>query len=743
LSLLIISEKEIAARRIASILSRGAAKRTNIARVPVHRYTDDSGRDVAVVGLRGHVFNLDYPSKLNNWFSISPRNLIDVEPVKVEEAPHIVEALRQLSRKADEVVIATDYDREGELIGVEALAVVLEQNPDLKVRRSRFSALTPQEVNGAFENPVEVDHALAAAGETRQVIDLVWGAVLTRFISMASSRVGSDFLSVGRVQSPTLALIVDLEQEIEAFVPTPYWELWAHCLKDDTEFRAHHKTKRFDERAAAEAAHAHAGTATEGAVTGLKRSTRKERPPAPFNTTSFLAAASSLRISAAKAMSIAEDLYTHGYISYPRTDNTVYPPSLDLRSILDRLRETPFKPDAETLLAQEEMRASRGKMSATDHPPIHPTAPATPGKLRPDAWKVYELVVRRFMATVAWDAVQENTVAQLDIGGEPFVADGRRYLDRGWKRFYPYFRDIENLLPALEEGDHVTVRELRLLDLQTKPPARFTQGKLIQEMDRRGLGTKSTRHTIIQKLYDRGYITGTSIAPTGTGRAVSSALEKHARTVTDPEMTATLERDMTLIAEGQSSLDKVVGESREMLTNIMDVLESERKAIGDEIKIALREQNTIGTCPQCGGSIISMRSRRNKRFAGCINFPKCRQSYPLPQRGRIEAAGRQCESCGGPMITLYSSRSKLEFCVNLECPTNAERVRRNAEEKERRQREEAEAAAAKKAEDAKKPRPRPKRARKPAATGGPARKRATARKPRAKKPKAEGPAAEE
>jgi DNA topoisomerase IA len=386
---------------------------------------------------------------------------VEVDPIKVEEAPHIVGALRDLAREADAVIIATDYDREGELIGVEALNVVQEENGDLSAKRSRFSALTPQEVNEAFANLVEVDHALAQAGETRQIIDLVWGAVLTRFLSMASSQVGSDFLSVGRVQTPTLALIVDREIEVEGFVPVPYWEL---------------------------------------------------------------------KMGAAKAMSVAEDLYTSGYISYPRTDNTVYPPSLDLRGILEQLRETPFKEEAERLLAQETISPSRGKTQTTDHPPIHPAAPGNEKKLKGDKWKVYEMVVRRFMATVAWHAHIENRKADLDIGGEPFRSEGAHYLDRGWRDFYPYFRDIEKFLPDLVEGEVVPVEGVELLDLETKPPSRYSQGKLIQEMDRLGLGTKSTRHTIIQKLYARNYIESSPLRPTATGRAVISALENHART---------------------------------------------------------------------------------------------------------------------------------------------------------------------------------------------------------------------
>jgi DNA topoisomerase-1 len=234
-----------------------------------------------------------------------------------------------------------------------------------------------------------------------------------------------------------------------------------------------------------------------------------------------------------------------------------------------------------------------------------------------------------------------------------------------------------------------TVKGTELLDLETKPPSRFSQGKLIQEMDRLGLGTKSTRHSIIQKLYARKYIQGSPIQPTATGRAVISALEHHARTITEPDMTCTLEADMTKIAEGESNLDEIVAESREMLTDIMETLEAERTDIGNEIKLALREQNTIGSCPSCDdGMIVAMRSRRNKRFGGCVNYPDCKQSYPLPQRGRIEGTGEQCPDCGAPRIALYSrGRGKSEFCVNLDCPSNAERLKAMRENAEKRKKE--------------------------------------------------------
>ena len=151
-------------------------------------------------------------------------------------------------------------------------------------------------------------------------------------------------------------------------------------------------------------------------------------------------------------------------------------------------------------------------------------------------------------------------------------------------------------------------------------------------------------------------------------------------------MTATLEADMTRIAEGETTLEDIVTESRQMLGSIMEKLEAERTEVGNEIKVALREQNTMGTCPSCGdGVIVAMRSRRNKRFAGCVNYPDCRQSYPLPQRGRIEGTGVSCEVCGGPRIALYSKgRGKSEFCINMDCASNVERLKEIAEAKAKR-----------------------------------------------------------
>ena len=200
-----------------------------------------------------------------------------------------------------------------------------------RVKRARFSAFTKQEIDTAFSSLTEPDDKLADSAECRQKIDLAWGAVLTRFISLASKQGGNNFLSVGRVQSPTLALLVDRFKAIEGFVPQPYWDVNAQFRSGD-EFNASHVGNPFFDEEAAKKALSSCEGATKGKVSRYESNEKDEYPLPPFNTTMLLMEANKLGLSASRAMRIAEDLYTSGYISYPRTDNTVYPGSLGLKS---------------------------------------------------------------------------------------------------------------------------------------------------------------------------------------------------------------------------------------------------------------------------------------------------------------------------------------------------------------------------------------------------------------------------
>jgi DNA topoisomerase I len=661
----VICEKNIAARRIAYILSGGQVKSAHLGKIPVYSFTKNN-ESWDVIGLKGHIINLDYPSGFNQWTKIPPHELIEVEPCKNVSERGIASALKTLIKDTPSLIVATDFDREGELIGVEVVNLLRSYNPALTdIKRARYSAITPYEINTAFDNLTDVDYNLSSAGEARQVIDLVWGAVLTRFISLTSHRLGRDFLSIGRVQSPTLALLVEREKEIKSFVPKPYWVLLAQ-LKKDKPIDTTHEHGVFREEQTAQQLYEKIKDSKEALVKEVKKIVTNEIPPAPFNTTSFIQAASYLGFSAAKAMSIAEELYMMGLTSYPRTDNTVYPPSLNINSILQKLSQAHFSKEVKEIQTNGRSYPTRGKQQTTDHPPIHPVDAPTK-KLGADQEKIYELICRRFFATLAKDAISETTDVWFDISGEKFITSGYRLIEAHWRHIYPYFKEKKKQLPELIEGEKLEIAKITIKKDTTKPPQRYTQGALIAKMEQLSLGTKSTRHEIISKLYGRKYVTGNTPVPTSTAIAVVDALVNC--DVVKPKMTAVLESDMNEIAEGKKTLEATVKESREMLTKVMAELEPEKENIKNNITNAVKAQNTIGPCPKCGKSLMVRVSKKGKRFVGCTGYPDCTNTYSLPQQGGLTMTTKLCEACNVPIVQVkMKGRHSWALCLNSECP---------------------------------------------------------------------------
>jgi DNA topoisomerase-1 len=662
---LVICEKNIAARRIAYILSGGKSKSMRLGKTPVYEFTKD-GEIWKIVGLRGHIINLDFPESFNQWNKIPPSDLIDVEPCKKITEKGIAASLRTLVDKNPFLIVATDFDREGELIGVEVVDLLKEYNKNIdQIKRAKFSAITNYEIKTAFDKLVEVDYNLSSAGESRQVIDLIWGAVLTRFISLTSQRYGKEFLSIGRVQSPTLALLVDREKRIKNFEPKTYWKIIVSLKKKET-FKATHSEGQFWDEKQVQKIFNKVKNSKEASIKKVDKKILKEYPPSPFSTTTFLESVAHIGISATKAMSIAEELYMSGLISYPRTDNTVYPPSLNIKGILQKLSNSQFSKEVLEVLNNGRDRPTRGKKQTTDHPPIHPVGAPAGRKLSFDQQKIYELICRRFLATLAKDAVSETVDVSLDISGEDFKTNGYRLIEPNWRAIYPYFKEKGKPIPELIEGEKIVITKIKLKEEQTKPPQRYTQGSLIGKMEELSLGTKSTRHEIINKLFYRKYITLSPLAPTPTAFAVIEALADY--DVIKPIMTATLEKNMDLISEGKKTLEETVSESRKMLTSVMKTLESDKDKIRDSIKNAQMEQNTIGKCPKCGKPMVVRTSKMNKRFVGCTGFPDCKNTYSLPQMGGIISTDKECEECLAPVIKVKSKGKRAwELCLNSEC----------------------------------------------------------------------------
>lgn len=720
---LIVTEKNDAAGQIARLLSdSGKPKADKVYDTPVYRFRR-GGEDCVTIGLRGHILQPDFPPELKfndeeGWFGVTaegevlpadiPDGLarppydtkrkpylkdgIDIKGWKIASLPYlvwapiektpaekgIIRSLKNLAKKADSVVIGTDFDREGELIGSDALRQIREVAPDVPVSRARYSAFTKAEIDHAFNNLVELDQDLADAGESRQYIDLIWGAVLTRYLTTARFSGFGNTRSAGRVQTPTLALVVERERERMAFKPEDYWVIFGEASHgEDDPFKVSHTTARFWDKDAADAAYANVAQAKEARVTAVERKSRTQRPPAPFNTTSLQAAAAAEGISPARAMRLAESLYMDGLISYPRVDNTVYPSSLDLKDCVRTISKIPqYAPTCKALLSQPKLTATRGKQETTDHPPIYPTGAADPEKLQPAAWKLYNLIARRFLATLMGPATIEGTKVTFDVNGEPFQASGNVLANPGFRSIYPYGLKKDDQLPELHEGDVCDVEKMDLLAKQTEPPARYSQGKLIQEMEKRGLGTKSTRASIIDTLYQRKYLKNDPCEPSQLGMAIIDALNTYAPRITTPEMTSELEDDMTKVAEGTDTQTQVVTHSRALLAGMMDGLIEHTEDLSEAIADAVTADAKIGVCPKCGRDLVVKTSAKTRgSFAGCMGWPDCDVTYPLPQ-GRIEALEGEaavCPDCGAPRIKVQPFRQKAyETCINPACPTNRE-----------------------------------------------------------------------
>ncbi len=725
---LIITEKNDAAGQIARLLADGKATKDTVYKTPVYRFARD-GHDCVTIGLRGHILGVDFPvemvwGKKRGWVGLTAEGEIVEAPdvpdtlptppwekkrspftaegialktwkipalpyltyapiIKLPAEKEIIRALKNLAKKADSVVIATDFDREGELIGLDALSMVREVNASAPISRARYSAFIKDEIRQAFSQDglVELDFDLAHAGETRQHIDLVWGAVLTRYLTLARYSGFGNTRSAGRVQTPTLALVVAKEKEREAFVPEDYWVLSGMCAPDGTgddgAFAVTHATARFKDEAAASAAHAAVKDATRATVTSIEKRRRKSRPPAPFNTTSLMAAASGIGIRPSRTMRIAESLYMAGYISYPRVDNTVYPDGLDYAGLLKMLGAgyAAYKPHADALLAASGAGAgfhpTRGKQFDTDHPPIYPTGPANPDKLKPEEWKLYNLVARRFMATLSDEAVVEGTKIGVDVAGQPFTAKGDVLVVPGYRAVYQYGMKKDEQMPQLAEGQVLGFSEPKLEAKQTEPPARYSSGRLIQEMEKHGLGTKATRHDMIERLYSRRYIVNDPIEPTQLGEAVIDALHRYAPHITSPDMTAELEAEMTSVAEGQKERDEVVLHSRRLLADIMDELIPRKDEMGEAIADAVTADSRVGACPKCGGDLcVKSSAKTRSSFVGCNSWPDCDVTYPLPQ-GKYEAVEEPCPLCGTPQVKVTPFRAKAYVhCLNPECESN-------------------------------------------------------------------------
>lgn len=682
---LIICEKPTAAKAISEALanSKPVKKQEDGSRAYWYEF-ERGGRRYACAPAVGHLFTLKQKGKGWNY----PAFDVDWIPsFRANRAAAFSEPyfrnIEGLVRDTEDVIVATDYDDEGEVIGANILRFILGRKD---AARMRFSTMTKEELLESFAHPLKLNKNLVESGYTRHYLDYMWGVNLTRALTLAIKSSGKRFriLSTGRVQGPVLHMLAKHEKKIRAFKPKPFWMLEAEVTIGKQQMKAGHAKDKLWDRKEAEAALKKA-QAKDAIVKAVTKKITVQAPPKPYNTTAFLADIYRyFGYSPQQGLSIAESLYQAGIISYPRTSSEKLPPDINYRKIISGIGKQPqYQGDCKFLLAKKDLKPEEGKKTDSAHPAIYPTGALR--KMGDKQQKVYDLVVRRFLATFGDPAKRESQKVALDINGELFSIFGKRTVEAGWTKLYgKYAAREEVILPELKAGGKVPVKKVEMLEKETQPPARYSQGSVLKEMEAHGLGTKATRAQILQILYNRGYVAGRSIMVTELGMELSDILEKNVPDVISEKLTRHLEEMTGMVEHGKAKREDVLEEAKNDLIRISASFKKKEKKIGDELVKAVIEtqdrQSILGQCNSCSGTLKVHKSwRTKKRFVGCTGYKKgCRTGFPLPKEGTIMTLEKQCEECKTPMIQVsIMGKRPFRMCLDPNCVTKKDWLDKN------------------------------------------------------------------
>ncbi|MDO8740963.1 MAG: DNA topoisomerase I [Candidatus Woesearchaeota archaeon] len=673
---LIITEKPAAALKIAEALADGKAIKESNLGVPYYKVTHGKN-DIIVACAVGHLYGLAEKEK-GKW----TYPVFDIEWKPTSEtnkgaafSKKYLQTIKKLSKEAKTFTVATDYDIEGEVIGLNVIRFICNQKD---AARMKFSTLTKPDLIEAYENKAKtLNWGQAMAGETRHELDWYWGINTSRALT-AAIKAGGMFkiMSSGRVQGPALKIIVDKEKEIKNFKPVPFWQIDLKGNVNKGDITALHKEDKFWEKEKAEAVMHKVKSEKKGLVQEVKKTQFNQKAPVPFDLTALqIEAYHIFKIQPKETLEIAQNLYLAGLISYPRTSSQQLPFVLNFKKILKNLSSNEsYKKLAQLLLAKEKLIPNNGKKTDPAHPAVHPTG-EYPKKIDAREYKIYDLIVKRFFATFGEDAVRETVAVDINVKNEIFIAKGTRTIAKGWHVLYePYVTLKEEELPPINKSDIVNIDKITMYDKETQPPARFTPASIIKELEKRNLGTKSTRAQIIDTLSQRGYTTGKVIEATDLGIKTVETLEKYSPLILDEELTRHFEEEMEEIREQKKKPKEILEEAKAALIKILNEFKGKEKKIGEGLKDTyqeqLRQESEIGKCPKCEKGTLKMRKGRFGRFIACDQYPECKTTFKLPSSGLIKPSEKICEQCKYPMImVIMKGKRPQEICINKECPS--------------------------------------------------------------------------
>lgn len=673
---LIIAEKPSAAAKIAEALAdKSLKKQVYMKKIPYYELIHN-GEKIIVACAVGHLYTVTEKNK-KGWtypiFDVEWKASYEVNKGAAFTKPYL-QLIQKLCKDSQEVVVACDYDVEGEVIGFNIVRFACGRKDAF---RMKFSTTTKEDLREAYEHVLKhIDHGQAEAGITRHELDWIFGINLSRALTLSIKNATGTFkiLSSGRVQGPALKILADREKDIQAFIPVPYWELEL----DTQELLAQHEQGRFEDRKAVESIHARC-QGKKAVVTHLDKDQFKQEPPHPFDLTALqIEAYRTLHIQPKETLEIAQNLYINSYISYPRTSSNQLPESIGYKKILDKLgQQIQYAVLCTELLKKKNLKPNNGKKKDEAHPAIYPTG-EIPESLEMKEAKLYDLIVKRFLACFAEAAIRETVSVTIDVNKENFLAKGTRTIEENWHAFYRPYVKLEEAEVYVKEGQELHVKELNILDKQTSPPKRFTPASVIKELEKKNLGTKATRSEIIEGLFERNYLKrGDSIEVTGLGLKTVDVLQKYCPDILDEQLTRDFEKDMNKIRKGKSTEKEVLAHVEVHLRKVLTQFKEKENDIGKELAGSYQEtmkQASFVTKCSCSGDLqIRYTPKFKSYFIACSRYPDCRITFSLPRGFLAKNSDTQCSACSFPEVLLIKKGKRpWNFCINPNCPKKEE-----------------------------------------------------------------------
>ncbi len=673
----IIAEKPNAAKKIAVAVSKALNGNLKTIRyknkVPVHIITTNI-KEVIVLPAVGHLFTLTTPLKRGypvfdvEW---KPNFLVNRDAYYTKD---YYDALKEYGKGANRYIIATDFDIEGETIGYNILRHIFKVS---NAERMKFSTLLIEDLIKAYQNKLpNMLHNTAISGITRHTLDFYYGINLSRGLMESISKVGKrEVLSIGRVQGPTLGILVKREKEISSFTPTPYYTIEG-TVEGNIKIK-YIEEKIFEEKKANEI-WSKVKDSKKGMVKEIKKTEKALKRPSPYNLTDLQTDAHSFYgLSPQKVLDIAQSLYEKALISYPRTSSQKYPSHLPIRKIAQSLSNLSLYREFINEILSGPLVPNNGKKDDEAHPAIYPTGDITAlPTLTKEEKVIYDLIVRRFISTLHEDARRAAVKGIINIKRYDFLFEAHFTTYEGWLRIYKGLIKLdEDIAPSWKKGDIVKITQLKKTKKKTQPPKRYTPASLIRELEKRNLGTKSTRSMILETLYKREYIKGKkNIEVTPLGMKVYEIMEKYMPEILSEDLTRKFEEKLTKIEKGEINHKEVLEESKRILQEVCEKIKSKELEIGKELIKSNEESKKLGECIKCKGSLIikTYKSKgKTKRFLSCSSYPECNEAYPLPQKGNIEPTTKKCDICSYPILKVNLPKKRsYEFCINASCENN-------------------------------------------------------------------------